>query len=509
MGSELFEVGLYNPNAGAGESVMIPRIWDAGTIVKSVPWLRLQNREGRNIYIRPKGEHDLNLVDDLTKEAVSAMKQAGIGPAEELRRTLSTGSAYLYVREVVLFANWASHDGVSVAQGWRLYGEPREVRNLVHEYLTRVGECRVMRRPDTLGIRVAYVNAVDGTKINVRVLLAALKRLYEILSNSDLYAFPNPLVHAEAKCAIAEFRAGSRAAMIAFAGRPAMPPCSGIDPPDGIRLSENYFRLVRREWQPQSIDDPEFPRRVYATGERFGWTLREVCVARTLLESGARISEVFDLTAADWSVSGFGNQFSARSKGSFGQRVKTLVISNPTAKLFRRYFDQSRRFPAAEPLTVSALGRIQKRDPEHLLRIRIFLTQRGSPMTAGLFRDYYWRPARRAAGIEADPHTCRHWFVTNAMRHMEQAAMGDADLARHKQELIQYMAWRSGERTLKAYEHLERGRSFALRLQAIHREMGQREDRAAKELASGTENAAASPAGGRDLAFLLGEDDDD
>jgi hypothetical protein len=81
MGSELFEVGLYNPNAGAGESVMIPRVWDAGTIVRSVPWLRHQNREGRNIYIRPKGEHDLSLVDDLTKDAVSAMKQAGFSPA--------------------------------------------------------------------------------------------------------------------------------------------------------------------------------------------------------------------------------------------------------------------------------------------------------------------------------------------------------------------------------------------------------------------------------------------
>jgi hypothetical protein len=81
MGSELFEVGLYNPNAGAGESVMIPRVWDAETIVKSVPWLRHQNREGRNIYIRPKGEHDLSMVDDLTKDAVSAMKEAGFNPA--------------------------------------------------------------------------------------------------------------------------------------------------------------------------------------------------------------------------------------------------------------------------------------------------------------------------------------------------------------------------------------------------------------------------------------------
>jgi hypothetical protein len=60
---------------------MIPRVWDAGTIIKSVPWLRHQNREGRNIYIRPKGEHDLSMVDDLTTGAVAAMKEAGFNPA--------------------------------------------------------------------------------------------------------------------------------------------------------------------------------------------------------------------------------------------------------------------------------------------------------------------------------------------------------------------------------------------------------------------------------------------
>jgi len=130
-------------------------------------------------------------------------------------------------------------------------------------------------------------------------------------------------------------------------------------------------------------------------------------------------------------------------------------------------------------------------------------------MTAALSRDHYWRPALRAAGIDADPHTCRHWFVTNAMRHIEQAATGEADMARHKQELIQYMAWRSGERTLKAYEHLERGRSFAMRLQAIHHEMGKREHLAAKELAKENGKPVASPVSDRDLMFLLGDDDDD
>jgi hypothetical protein len=95
MGSELFEVGLYNPNATAGESVMIPRVWDAGTIGKSVPWLRLQNRQGRNIYIRPKGEHDLSMVDDLTAEAVSTMRHAGFNPAVIVETSRGNFQAWL------------------------------------------------------------------------------------------------------------------------------------------------------------------------------------------------------------------------------------------------------------------------------------------------------------------------------------------------------------------------------------------------------------------------------
>jgi hypothetical protein len=81
MGAELFEVGLYKADPGATEASMIPRVWDAETILKSVPWLRHQNRGGRNIYIRPKGQHDLSLVDDLTKDALLSMKEAGFNPA--------------------------------------------------------------------------------------------------------------------------------------------------------------------------------------------------------------------------------------------------------------------------------------------------------------------------------------------------------------------------------------------------------------------------------------------
>lgn len=81
MGSSVFEVGLFNPNVAPKESIMLPRTWDAEDLVRSIPWLRYQNRDGRNIYVRPSGEHNLTLVDDLTQNAVAEMKRAGFNPA--------------------------------------------------------------------------------------------------------------------------------------------------------------------------------------------------------------------------------------------------------------------------------------------------------------------------------------------------------------------------------------------------------------------------------------------
>src|SRR5271169_4393524 len=50
MCAKAFEVGLFDPNTAHG--AMLPRVWDTGTLLRSVPWLRLKNAEGRNIYIR-------------------------------------------------------------------------------------------------------------------------------------------------------------------------------------------------------------------------------------------------------------------------------------------------------------------------------------------------------------------------------------------------------------------------------------------------------------------------
>ena len=81
MAADVFEVGLFKPDAQEGEAIMVPRMWDRDSLARSIPWLRHENRDGRNIYIRPKGEHDLSLIDDLTRDAIAQMKLAGFSPA--------------------------------------------------------------------------------------------------------------------------------------------------------------------------------------------------------------------------------------------------------------------------------------------------------------------------------------------------------------------------------------------------------------------------------------------
>lgn len=254
---------------------------------------------------------------------------------------------------------------------------------------------------------------------------------------------------------------------------------------------------------------------MYAAGQRYGWTLREQCITRLLFESGARVSEVVTLTAGDWAISQFLNRFRACNKGSHGRRVKTLVVSHQTATLCRRYVDdvEHGRCAVDPGLTLRALTRLARQSPAQLDRLPVFLTARGTPMTAKLFRDHYWTPALRAAGLDADPHLARHWFVTNALRHLERGARDEGVLARRKQELIEYMSWRSGEQTLRAYEHIERSDSFQRRLSAIHRTMRHRErtaaHRAAPSRAASSDTERGSVRGRGDLAYLLGEDDDD
>ena len=83
--------------------------------------------------------------------------------------------------------------------------------------------------------------------------------------------------------------------------KPRMPSEAGTE--DAIphrRLTDSYFKLINEEWQPEIIGDPYLPYQVYQAGKKVNWSLREVVIARMLFETGARASEVIELTIGDY-----------------------------------------------------------------------------------------------------------------------------------------------------------------------------------------------------------------
>lgn len=97
MGAEVFEIGLFKPriDAGSREPEMLPRTWNIKALLNSLSWLQFQNLNGRNIYIRPKGEHNLSLIDDLTAAAVLEMKKSGFQPAAVIETSPGNFQAWM------------------------------------------------------------------------------------------------------------------------------------------------------------------------------------------------------------------------------------------------------------------------------------------------------------------------------------------------------------------------------------------------------------------------------
>ncbi|MCZ2074131.1 MAG: hypothetical protein LC130_03915 [Bryobacterales bacterium] len=100
--------------------------------------------------------------------------------------------------------------------------------------------------------------------------------------------------------------------------------------------------------------------------------------------------------------------------------------------------------------------------------------------------------------------------MTNALRTIEKTSKDESEVIRRKTELVQYMGWRTAERTLKAYEHVNRGESFITdTLTAIHAALKRREDAIRKDPSLLREYGRVEPPSGTrdrdgELALLTG-----
>src|ERR1700753_4401342 len=161
MGAQVCEVGLFKPSAAdEGRAVMIPRTRASTTLIRSIPWLRMQNADGRNIYVRPKGEHDLSLVDDLSADAVKRMKATGFFPAAVVETSPGNFQAWLkhphqLPRELSTMAARKLAEefgGDRGAADWRHFGRLAGFTNRKAKYMNEDGLFPFVRLTEALGI---------------------------------------------------------------------------------------------------------------------------------------------------------------------------------------------------------------------------------------------------------------------------------------------------------------------------------------------------------------------
>ena len=77
MGCAHYEIGIRDTETGK----MMNKEWSAGEVIKGVPWLKRMNAMGNDIYIRPHGDSNLVLLDDVDGVTVEQMTEDGCKPA--------------------------------------------------------------------------------------------------------------------------------------------------------------------------------------------------------------------------------------------------------------------------------------------------------------------------------------------------------------------------------------------------------------------------------------------
>jgi len=366
------------------------------------------------------------------------------------RVSQKTVQVYLYA--ILPFFTYLDTETWQIRAGLCWNDSPARIRQAVEDYLIQKLQCKVQQHRDGW----KYVALTAGTRSSLRIFLAALKLFYQVMRKLGDYVYPNPLIDSmSAMIAEVESHLDQQESELAF---PRMPDESGVVEKrqrPTHRLSDNYYKLEHEEWTPQIIADPMFPGLILQGGKQLSLKQtrqRDEVVTWLLFETGARISEVTGLMLSDWVALGTHTKAQAFNKGSFGRRTKVLSFHEETVVLLKRYFDQERiRF---DPHGYDLATYLELATGKHLdlSTIPLFLTLRGTQLTPKAYREHYWNPACRAAGIEADVHQARHWLVTGAVRDIYETAKNEVEIKRRLRSVVEYMKWRSPE-TLSVYEH--------------------------------------------------------
>lgn len=345
---------------------------------------------------------------------------------------LADGTTRTYLQTLLPYFTYLTADVWRCQRGDQWDSKPEAVRESVRDYLTHHLHCKA-RPHDTYEL----VLLTGRSPSTVRIFLSALKQFYTIARRSGWYPYAHPLIDSSLlllqEVVAEECRASGQA--------PRMPQVSGVEVPQDRFSSDNYFRLAGETWIPHPIDDPHLHQHLVNHFEVAKLDLRDRIVVRMAYETGARISELVQLTIGDWRKRGCNQEALTFSKGSRGRRVKAIRFSPETAKMLRQYANVDRK------MLDRGRRRLEQLDDSDSL----FLSKRGRPYSYEAFKPH-WYALCQAARIDLNIHGLRHWFTTQSIREIVANATGTEAIVRGKEALVRYMAWRSPG-TLEAYEH--------------------------------------------------------
>lgn len=350
----------------------------------------------------------------------------------QMQQGLSEGTTRTYLNALLPYFTYLSTDEWRRHRGDCWNSPPEAVRESVRDYLMQHLRCKAR-----LHSTCEVISLTLQSPSTVRIFLSALKQFYIVACRGGWYEYPHPLTDAVAHL-LQEVEQEERR----VAGtRPRMPQTSGVEEPRQRHSSDNYFHLKEEEWIPHPIDDPHLHQHLLAGFKLANFCLRDQIVVRIAYESGARIREILQLTLGDWQTRGWNQEATTFSKGSRGRRVKVIRFSSETAKMLREYINTDRRALDSQQ---RRLEQLEKTDP-------LFFSQRRKPYDYEAFKPH-WYALCATLRIDLNVHGLRHWYVTQAIRHICETAQAPDDIIRGKEDLVRYMAWRNPE-TLKAYEH--------------------------------------------------------
>ena len=192
-----------------------------------------------------------------------------------------------------------------------------KIRVAVEDYLLHEMSCKV-RDKDSF----RFVNLTNKSPTTISRFLSALKSFYKSMIRLKYYPHHNPLIDGQA--ILHSYKEEVRGVR---EDKPRMPSVAGTeDPVTHRRLTDSYFKIINEEWQPQIIDDMNLPYQVYQAGKKVNWSQREMIIARMLFETGARASEIIELTVGDYRQRKSHQEVSTFNKGSHGKedQVPTL-----------------------------------------------------------------------------------------------------------------------------------------------------------------------------------------